>query len=103
MPKLTKGQSSLEYLMIYGISIAIVVIAVAALYSLGVFSNHPKIQNETIIQECNSVCQSLNFSGSLDASNYNNDIFCSCSMNITINGTTWQQYDPPVIRFRSKG
>ena len=33
-----KGQVSLEYLMTYGIAIAIVVIAVAALYSMGVFS-----------------------------------------------------------------
>ncbi len=35
---MTKGQVSLEYLMTYGIAIAIVVIAVAALYSMGVFS-----------------------------------------------------------------
>ncbi|MBN2095267.1 MAG: hypothetical protein JW727_04415 [Candidatus Aenigmarchaeota archaeon] len=34
-----KGQVSLEYLMTYGIAIAIVVIAVAALYSMGVFSS----------------------------------------------------------------
>jgi uncharacterized protein (UPF0333 family) len=34
----SKGQVSLEYLMTYGIAIAIVVIAVAALYSMGVFS-----------------------------------------------------------------
>ena len=33
-----RGQVSLEYLMTYGIAIAIVVIAVAALYSMGVFS-----------------------------------------------------------------
>ena len=33
-----KGQVSLEYLMTYGIAIAIVVIAIAALYSMGVFS-----------------------------------------------------------------
>jgi uncharacterized protein (UPF0333 family) len=36
--KTKKGQVSLEYLMTYGIAIAIVVIAVAALYSMGVFS-----------------------------------------------------------------
>ena len=35
---LKKGQVSLEYLMTYGIAIAIVVIAVAALYSMGVFN-----------------------------------------------------------------
>jgi len=35
---MVKGQVSLEYLMTYGIAIAIVVIAVAALYSMGVFS-----------------------------------------------------------------
>jgi len=35
---ISKGQVSLEYLMTYGIAIAIVVIAVAALYSMGVFS-----------------------------------------------------------------
>ncbi len=35
---MTKGQVSLEYLMTYGIAIAIVVIAVGALYSMGVFS-----------------------------------------------------------------
>ncbi|MGC9310356.1 MAG: hypothetical protein ACP5E4_01380 [Candidatus Aenigmatarchaeota archaeon] len=35
-----KGQVSLEYLMTYGIAIAIVVIAVAALYSMGVFSGN---------------------------------------------------------------
>ena len=35
---LSKGQVSLEYLMTYGIAIAIVVIAVAALYTMGVFS-----------------------------------------------------------------
>ncbi|HIE41339.1 MAG TPA: hypothetical protein EYP80_01615 [Candidatus Aenigmarchaeota archaeon] len=35
---LRKGQVSLEYLMTYGIAIAIVVIAIAALYSMGVFS-----------------------------------------------------------------
>ncbi|MCK4730066.1 MAG: hypothetical protein KAT28_02000 [Candidatus Aenigmarchaeota archaeon] len=33
-----KGQVSLEYLMTYGIAIAIVVIAIAALYSMGVFN-----------------------------------------------------------------
>ena len=33
-----RGQDSLEYLMTYGIAIAIVVIAIAALYSMGVFS-----------------------------------------------------------------
>ena len=33
-----KGQVSLEYLMTYGIAIAIVVIAIAALYSMGVFA-----------------------------------------------------------------
>jgi len=33
-----RGQVSLEYLMTYGIAIAIVVIAIAALYSMGVFS-----------------------------------------------------------------
>jgi len=38
MVKTVKGQVSLEYLMTYGIAIAIVVIAVAALYSMGVFS-----------------------------------------------------------------
>ncbi|OYT43034.1 MAG: hypothetical protein B6U88_02030 [Candidatus Aenigmarchaeota archaeon ex4484_56] len=32
-----KGQASLEYLMTYGIAIAIVVVAIAALYSMGVF------------------------------------------------------------------
>ena len=36
--KIQKGQVSLEYLMTYGIAIAIVVIAVAALYSMGVFT-----------------------------------------------------------------
>ncbi len=36
--KAQKGQVSLEYLMTYGIAISIVVIAVAALYSMGVFS-----------------------------------------------------------------
>jgi len=35
---MVKGQVALEYLMTYGIAIAIVVIAVAALYSMGVFS-----------------------------------------------------------------
>lgn len=35
---LSKGQVSLEYLMTYGIAIAIVVIAVAALYSMNVFT-----------------------------------------------------------------
>jgi hypothetical protein len=35
-----KGQVSLEYLMTYGIAIAIVVIAVAALYSMGVFNSN---------------------------------------------------------------
>jgi uncharacterized protein (UPF0333 family) len=34
----SKGQVSLEYLMTYGIAIAIVVIAVAALYSMNVFT-----------------------------------------------------------------
>jgi len=38
MVKTVKGQVSLEYLMTYGIAIAIVVIAVAALYSMGVFT-----------------------------------------------------------------
>ena len=33
-----RGQVSLEYLMTYGIAIAIVVIAIAALYSMGVFN-----------------------------------------------------------------
>jgi uncharacterized protein (UPF0333 family) len=36
----SKGQVSLEYLMTYGIAIAIVVIAVAALYSMGVFKTN---------------------------------------------------------------
>ena len=36
--EMQKGQVSLEYLMTYGIAIAIVVIAIAALYSMGVFS-----------------------------------------------------------------
>lgn len=36
---MNKGQVSLEYLMTYGIVIAIVVLAVVALYSMGVFDN----------------------------------------------------------------
>lgn len=53
---MVKGQVSLEYLMTYGIAIAIVVIAVAALYSMGAFSG-----GGTTIPPCSNCFSDFNY------------------------------------------
>ena len=94
---MNKGQVSLEYMMTYGIVIAIVVIAVAALYSFGVFGEPPipeteylmtdeEIQKEMCSTLCNNIGEDFNYYGvglnkdlADKKNNYKGKYECYCS------------------------
>jgi uncharacterized protein (UPF0333 family) len=92
---MVKGQVSLEYLMTYGIAIAIVVIAVAALYSMGVFSG-----GGTTVPPCSNCFGEFNYQAhTMSGDNFileiQNGVYelenvsCSCGeYNCSINGNT---------------
>jgi hypothetical protein len=90
----SKGQVSLEYLMTYGIAIAIVVIAVAALYSMGVFKTNTASTPPCV--SCFSDFASPNFNPTtghiqMELKNGPADLSpmsCGPNCNITYNGVT---------------
>ena len=99
--KMSKRQVPLEYLMTYGIVIAIVVIAVAALYSMGVFdvsntTSDEEIQKEMCFTLCNNIGEDFNYYGV----GYNEglkDWSCYCSRTYIVAGINETDYKITVV------
>lgn len=92
---MNKGQVSHDYLMIYGVAVAVIVIAVAALYSMGVFDvsnesiyilSDEDWQKEMCSTLCNNIGEDFNYYGvglnknlADNRNNYKGEYECYCS------------------------